>query len=89
MLSTLSTTQNTQILGVITLILERAMSDPSFQFPSALSSESQSSLHMRGYSASISSEPSAPGLGAREAVLDDLGMKGLGDMSFAQVKPDQ
>lgn len=89
MLSTLSTTPNTQILGVITLILERAMSDPSFQFPSALSSESQSSLQMRGYSASISSEPSAPGLGAREAVLDDLGMKGLGDMSFAQVKPDR
>ncbi|EIW67076.1 hypothetical protein TREMEDRAFT_69974 [Tremella mesenterica DSM 1558] len=88
MLATLSTTSNMQILTVITQILERAMADPSYQFPSTISSESQSSLHQQGYSASISSTPSV-GAGQREQVLEDLGMKGLGEMGFASVKPDR
>jgi neurofibromin 1 len=89
MTAVLATTSNTTILSSVTTILERALTDSHYTFPTTgiLSSESMSSLHQKSYSASISSAPSATGAGgatggARGEVLDELGMRGLGEMGF-------
>jgi len=44
--------------------------------------------HDKSYSASISSMPSLA-VGSREQVLEDLGMRGLGELSFGQMKPER
>jgi neurofibromin 1 len=44
--------------------------------------------HDKSYSASISSMPSL-GVGSREQVLEDLGMRGLGELSFGAMKPER
>ncbi|WVF65508.1 hypothetical protein IAT40_000236 [Kwoniella sp. CBS 6097] len=94
-ISTLTTTSNLSILRSTTVILERALSDPNYSLPnpSALpTADSSTSLHMhgKGYSPSISSNPSMGGQSAaREQVLEDLGMKGLGELAFPPVKADR
>ncbi len=93
MTSVLATTSNSSIIIAITAILERALSDSTYTFPSAtpLASDSASSLHKKSYAASISSVPSMVGgsLGAREQVLEDLGMRGLAEMSFPVVRMER
>ncbi|KAK4687682.1 neurofibromin 1, partial [Tremellales sp. Uapishka_1] len=90
MTAVLATTANKDILSAVTVTLERAMSDPTYTFPSMPpTSDSTTSLHHQtSYSASISSIPSM-GMGAREQVLDDLGMKGLGELSFPSAKMER
>jgi hypothetical protein len=108
------------IQQAITTILDRAMSDSSYVFPSISSitsglalmsmagagggaNESSTSLgmglqHQKSYSASISSIPSrmaggavADGQGQQGgmALLDEMGMRGLGDMGFAVGKSER
>lgn len=93
MTAVLSSNPSQKILKSVTFILERAMSDVNYTFPSLPSSsyrnESTTSLHGKGYSASITSNPSSQGPGAREQVLEDLGMKGLGEMKFLPVKVER
>ena len=90
----LATTSNPDILDCATSILQRALSDSTYTFPSsaALTSESASSLNQKSYAVSISSMPSLPGgsgLSAREQVLEDLGMKGLAESSFPAVRMER
>lgn len=92
--ATLTTTNNTLIINSSTTILERALSDPNYTFtnPSAiLSADSSTSLPQGGhgtvYASSISSNPNV--VAAREQVLDDLGMKGLAEIAFPEVKVDR
>jgi neurofibromin 1 len=106
MTAVLATTSNTSILSSVTAILERALADTNYSFPSAgiLSSESMSSLHQKSYSASISSVPSVTGLGIgggmggsnggggggrAETVLEDMGMKGLAELSFPHARMER
>ncbi|KAL7420982.1 Ras GTPase activating protein ira2 [Cryptotrichosporon argae] len=97
MMAVVATTSSTAILSNATLIFERAMADGSYSFPSGPSgapglppSESTSSLrHQKSYSASISSATPSQGLGQREQVLEDLGMKGLAEITFPQVRVDR
>ncbi|OCF40958.1 neurofibromin 1 [Kwoniella heveanensis CBS 569] len=94
-ISTLTTTSNLSILRSTTVILERALSDPNYSLPNPTglpTADSSTSLHMhgKGYSPSISSNPSMGGQSAaREQVLEDLGMKGLGELAFPPVKVDR
>jgi neurofibromin 1 len=89
MTAVLATTASLPILSAVTQILERAMTDPTYTFPSSqMTSESMSSLHHKKYSTSISSARSL-GLGAREQVLEDLGMKGLGELGFPSAKMER
>ena len=91
MTATLSTTSSIPILNAMTTILERAMSDPNYTFPPSISaSESTSSLHLhtKSYAQSISSAPSI-GQSQRDQVLDDLGMRGIGELTFQIMKMDQ
>lgn len=84
MTAVLASTSNTAILSAVSSILERAMGDPSYTFPSPMyPSESNSSLHQKSYSASISSVPSVFGVGTKgDGLLEEMGMKGLADLSF-------
>ncbi|WVN87921.1 uncharacterized protein L203_103118 [Cryptococcus depauperatus CBS 7841] len=94
-ISTITTTSNSSIIQASTTILERAFTDPNgYTIPplSTLPSiDSNTSLHHAGhskpYAPSISSNLSLSG--QREQVLEDLGMKGLGELAFPQVKTDQ
>ncbi|KAK8844111.1 hypothetical protein IAR55_006905 [Kwoniella newhampshirensis] len=95
--TSLTSTSNLSILRSTTAILERALADPNYTFqnPSALpTAESSSSLQHsqlgRVYSSSRSSSPSLGARsGTREQVLEELGMKGLGELNFPQVKMDR
>ncbi|ORY28775.1 hypothetical protein BCR39DRAFT_533800 [Naematelia encephala] len=95
MTAVLGTTTNVSVLDSITRILERAISDPNYSFPSQAlaSNETQStSTHQKSYNGSISSSPSMTGIvgsGAREAFLEDLGMNGLAELGFPSVKMDR
>ncbi|WRT69099.1 uncharacterized protein IL334_006083 [Kwoniella shivajii] len=94
-ISTLTTTSNLSILKSTSTILEKALSDPNYSIPSlnALpTTDSSTSLHLHGkgaYASSISSSPSLATNGAREQVLEELGMKGLSELAFEKVKPDK
>ncbi|WVR09039.1 hypothetical protein IAU60_006099 [Kwoniella sp. DSM 27419] len=94
-LATMATTSNLSILRSTTTILERALADPNYSLPNLTGlsvTDSSTSLAMHGkmYAPSISSNPSNGGQGAaREQVLEDLGMKGLGDLSFPPAQPDR
>ncbi|WVW79391.1 hypothetical protein I302_101360 [Kwoniella bestiolae CBS 10118] len=95
-ITTLTTTSNLSILKSTSIILERALSDPNYSLPSMSSlptTDSFTSLHLHGpkmYASSISSSPSlTPNNGAREQVLEDLGMRGLAELNFVQVKSDR
>ncbi|KIR99934.1 neurofibromin 1 [Cryptococcus deuterogattii 2001/935-1] len=92
--ATLTTTNNTLIINSSTTILERALSDPNYTFTNSsaiLSADSSTSLSHGGhgtvYASSISSNLSVGA--AREQVLDDLGMKGLAELAFPQVRMDR
>ncbi len=87
----LATTTNPGILTAVTAILERALSDSTYTFPSntPVTSESVSSFNQKSYAASISSSPSMRDLSAREQVLEDLGMRGLAELSFPAVKMER
>lgn len=99
MTATLATTTNEVILNSITQILERAMADSSYTFPSILPnalSESQSfnGLHRKSYDASLSSSPSMQtmsekGSASKDQVLEDLAMKGLGELNFPTAKMER
>nr|XP_031861450.1 uncharacterized protein CI109_003054 [Kwoniella shandongensis]KAA5528522.1 hypothetical protein CI109_003054 [Kwoniella shandongensis] len=104
-ITTLTSTSNLSILRSTTSILERAFSDPNYNFSTHLSglptTESSTSLQHqahsqlgKGYPASVSSSPSPSfgtgiGQGTREQVLEELGMRGLGELSFPPVKVDR
>lgn len=89
MTGVLTTTTSTAILQNVTLIFERAMADSSYTFPTGLATDSSSSVHNKNYSASVSSGQTNPTVRPRDQVLEDLGMKGLTDMSFTGVKLDR
>lgn len=79
MTAVLTTTASTSILSAVTLIFERAMADSTYSFGAQANGD-------RKYGgSSLGSNVS----GAREQVLEDLGMKGLSDMSFQGVKIDR
>ncbi|WVQ63868.1 uncharacterized protein L199_002024 [Kwoniella botswanensis] len=98
-ITTLTTTSNLSILNSTSIILERALSDPSYSLPSLSglpTADSSTSLHHQHhghgkiYASSISSSPSlTTNNGAREQVLEDVGMRGLNDLNFVQVKSDR
>jgi len=109
MTAALSTTSTLPILQAVSTLLETALRDPTYTFPTvAHGTESSNSLqhsqstshglanaagssshnHTRSYSASISSMPSI-GMAGRDQVLDDLGMRGLGELSFSQMKGER
>ncbi|OXB36317.1 neurofibromin 1 [Cryptococcus neoformans] len=92
--STLTSTNNISIISSSTTILERALSDPNYTFTNTSAipnADSNTSLpypgHGKVYASSISSSPSVGA--AREQVLDDLGMKGLAELAFPQVKVER
>jgi neurofibromin 1 len=85
MTAVLNTTSSTTILSAVTQIFERAMVDTTYSFP--VSPSDTASLHKK--SSFANSAPSTNGPSAREQVLEDLGMKGLTDMSFTSVKIDR
>ncbi|WWD06786.1 hypothetical protein V865_004881 [Kwoniella europaea PYCC6329] len=98
-ITTLTTTSNLSILKSTSIILERALSDPTYSLPSLSglpTADSSTSLHHQHhghgkiYASSISSSPSlTTNNGAREQVLEDVGMRGLNDLNFVQVKSDR
>ena len=93
MMAVLATTSNPQLLAVVTSILERALSDSTYTFPTGPmpASESMTSL-TRSQSTSISSVPSLVGgaeLAARDQLLEDLGMRGLAELSFPAVRMER
>lgn len=105
MTAVLSTTSTLPVLQAVSTLLETALRDPTYSFPANLASDSSHSLHQsqsgphgsgmpsmgshaKSYSASISSMPSM-GMTGRDQVLDDLGMRGLGELSFAHMKADK
>ncbi|ORX39325.1 putative ras GTPase activator [Kockovaella imperatae] len=91
MTAALATTSSVPIINAITLILERAMADPNYTFPPTLNaSESTSSLQLqaKSYAQSISSAPSV-GQSPRDQVLEDLGMRGIAELTFPAMKLDQ
>ncbi|OCF79181.1 neurofibromin 1 [Kwoniella mangroviensis CBS 8886] len=98
-ITTLTTTSNLSILKSTSIILERALSDPNYSLPSLselLTADSSTSLHHQHHghgkinASSISSSPSlTTNNGAREQVLEDLGMRGLNDLNFVQIKSDR
>lgn len=83
MTTVLSTTASTAIMHSVTLLFERALADASYSFP-ATHADSNTSLHKKTYAPSVASTSVQ-----REQVLDDLGMKGLADMTFQGVKLDR
>ncbi|ODN95826.1 neurofibromin 1 [Cryptococcus wingfieldii CBS 7118] len=93
-MSTLGATSNISIINSSTVILERALMDDTYAFPnlSAIpSTDSSTSLphgHGKPYASSISSTPSVVA-GTKEQLLEDIGMKGLGELAFPQVKADR
>lgn len=104
--SVLGNTTNPSIIASVTTIIDRALADPSYTFPTDMGpSESSLSLnnhnhaarHGRSYSASISSIPSGAvgqqrdggALNRGETMLEEMGMRGLGDMSFNMGKNDR
>ncbi|CAK9779949.1 putative ras GTPase activator [Cutaneotrichosporon oleaginosum] len=89
MTGVLTTTTSTAILQNVTLIFERAMADASYTFPTGIATDSSSSVHKKNYSASVSSGQTNINVRPRDQVLEDLGMKGLTDMSFSGVKLDR
>jgi neurofibromin 1 len=89
MTGVLTTTTSTAILQNVTLIFERAMADASYTFPTGLATDSSSSVLKKNYSASVSSGQTNVNVRPRDQVLEDLGMKGLTDMSFTGVKLDR
>lgn len=86
MTAVLNTTISTPIMQSITHLFDKAMSDASYSFPTAGHADSNSSLHRKTYAPSVTSTSA---VAQREAVLDDLGMKGLADMSFQPVNFDR
>jgi len=102
MTATLATTPSSQILEIVTSLLDKALVDPNYTFPSQsglTGSESMTSLsmHQKSHSGSISSQPSISGIdgglvgrvGGRDQMLEDLGMKGLTELGFPGVKMDR
>lgn len=94
----LGNTTNPSIIASVTSIIEHAMANPSYSFPngdmgpteSTLSLNQQvNSLHGRSYSGSIVSVSSPPSAGQGVRVLEEMGMKGLADMSFNTGKVDR
>ncbi|WWC91180.1 uncharacterized protein L201_006121 [Kwoniella dendrophila CBS 6074] len=102
-ISTLTTTSNLSVLQSTSIILERALSDPNYSLTVLPKTESTTSVNLSSqnninnnnkiYTNSLSSKTSLSnngnGGGTREQVLDDLGMKGLSELNFGQVKPDK
>lgn len=90
MTAVLATTTTVPIITSITTILNKAMVDPAYSFPQSNlpTSESHTSLHHRSQSGSVSSHPSI-GAGAREQLLEDMGMRGLSELTFVNVKMDR
>lgn len=88
--ATINTSTNPALISTASILLAKALADPSYSFSTsgALASESQSSLQP-SFHGSISSMPAATTGGQMNAVLDDLGMKGLGEGGFAPVKTDK
>jgi neurofibromin 1 len=72
----LTLTSSNAIVDAVTLILERAMTDKSYPL-------SSDSLYKKNSFAGLSTGPS------REQLLEDVGMKGLTEMSFTTVKMDR
>ena len=93
MTGVLASTTNVAILTAATSILERALSDSTYTFPSSgfPSSESNTSLNHKSHTASISSASMNGGgvPNASEQVLEDLGMKGLAEMNFPAVRMER
>lgn len=67
------------------------MADPAYTFPDSDMGPAESaislnhpvnSLHGRSYSASINSVATPASQGSSSRMLEELGMRGLGDMSF-------
>lgn len=89
--ATLNTSSNPALIQNASIVLSRALADPSYSFPTSgpLASDSQTSLQ-QSFQASISSAPGvAASGGPMIGVLDDLGMTGLGEGGFTAVKPER
>lgn len=90
--ATINTSTNPALIQSASVVLSKALADPSYQFPTTgpLASDSQTSLQ-QSFQGSISSIPggSASGGGPMTGVLDDLGMKGLGEGGFTPVKTEK
>jgi neurofibromin 1 len=91
--ATINTSTNLALIHSANIVLSKARSDPSYHFPTTgpKASDSQTSLQ-QSFKGSISSIPgggsSATG-GQMIRVLDDLGMKGLGEGGLAPVKTEK
>lgn len=89
--ATINTSSNPTLIKTASAILSKALADPSYSFPTtgAHPNDSQTSLQP-SFQGSISS---AQGVGvtggAMAGVLDDLGMKGLGEGGFTPVKTER
>lgn len=95
MAGVMGSTSSTAILSAVTVIMERAMADASYSFAPVpiAGTESTQSLHQKNFSTSINNSaapmPVVTPHGTREQVLDDLGMRGLNDMSFQPGSADR
>ncbi|WOO81456.1 Neurofibromin [Vanrija pseudolonga] len=95
MAGVMGSTSSTAILSAVTVIMERAMADASYSFAPVpiAGNESTQSLHQKNFSTSINNSaapmPVVTPHGTREQVLDDLGMRGLNDMSFQPGSADR
>jgi neurofibromin 1 len=91
----LSTTSTLSILDSVSTILQNALSDSNYNFPTTSTltgSDSVTSFqhannsglgHTKSFSGSVSSlTPSMAANAPRDQVVDDLGMRGLMDLSF-------
>lgn len=89
--ATINTSTNPALIQSASIVLSKALADPSYHFPTTgpLASDSQTSLQ-QSFQGSISSIPAGSGTGGPMiGVLDDLGMKGLGEGGFAPTKPEK
>lgn len=87
--ATINTSSNPALISSAKIVLSKARADPTYHFPNTgpKANDSQTSLQ-HSFKGSISSIPggSASGGPGLTSVLDDLGMKGLGEGEFAPVK---
>jgi hypothetical protein len=88
--TTINTSSHPALIEYATVIIGRALSDTNYTFPtnSLSASDSQISLQ-QSFKGSISSLNGGGGGGPLVAVLEDLGMKALGEGGFAPVKMDR